>query len=420
MMGMGSIIGTGVFVSLGIAAGVTGPSMILALIVAALLATANGLSAAQLAAHLPVSGGTYEYGYRLIHPTLGFTAGWMFLCAKSASAATAALGFAGYTLNLLDQQGSSYRIPLAVSCVLVLTLVVYSGIQRSNRLNLVTVSVTLLSLTAFVLGGIPLAARNLAGNLTPFFLTEDPAIATRGFLEACALLFVAYTGYGRITTMGEEVVEPRTTIPRAIILTLAVSSLLYVCVAVVSIGSVGANAMAAATAGQMAPLEVIARRFDIPGIAPFVALGAVTAMLGVLLNLILGLSRVMMAMSRRGDLPGSLARVDPKTGTPQFAVLTMGGIVALLALTGNVKTTWSFSAFAVLIYYALTHLAALRLPSESRRFPQVIAWAGLLGCLSLAFWVEPQAWIMGLICLAGGLALRALFRRLSTRAGSES
>src|SRR5690606_5328228 len=115
--------------------------------------------------------------------------------------------------------------------------------------------------------------------------------------------------------------------------------------------------------------EVIARQFEVPFIAPLVAVGAVTAMLGVLLNLILGLSRVMMAMGRRGDLPGILARVDAKTGTPQPAVLTMGEIVALLALTGNVKTTWSFSAFAVLIYYALTHLAALRLPPESRRFP---------------------------------------------------
>ncbi len=114
MMGLGSIVGTGVFVSIGVAAGVTGPSVVLAIVLAALVATCNALSSAQLAASHPVSGGTHEYGYRYLHPALGFTAGWMFLCAKIASAATAALGFAGYLLHLLGITSIS-MIPIAVS-----------------------------------------------------------------------------------------------------------------------------------------------------------------------------------------------------------------------------------------------------------------------------------------------------------------
>src|SRR5690606_9750662 len=154
LMGLGSILGTGIFVSIGIAAGVTGPSVILAVALAAAVATFNGLSSAQLAARHPVSGGTYEYGYRYLNPALGFTAGWMFLCAKSASAATAALGFAGYVLHALGRPSQTLpRVVLAVLVVALLTAVVASGMQRSNRTNAVIVSLTLLALLSFVLAG---------------------------------------------------------------------------------------------------------------------------------------------------------------------------------------------------------------------------------------------------------------------------
>ncbi len=146
LMGLGSIVGTGVFVSLAIAAGIAGPAVILAVAIAALVAICNGLSSAQLAANHAVSGGTYEYGYRYLNPWLGFIAGWLFLLAKSASAATAALGFAGYLLNALGLSRQEWLVPLALGTVLVLTLVVLSGIQRSNQVNIAIVSITLLSL----------------------------------------------------------------------------------------------------------------------------------------------------------------------------------------------------------------------------------------------------------------------------------
>jgi APA family basic amino acid/polyamine antiporter len=115
MMGIGSMVGAGVFVSIGIAAGIAGPAVLLAIALAAVVATCNALSSAQLAASMPVSGGTYEYGYAYLTPWLGFTAGWMFLCAKTASAATAALGFAGYLLQLLGLQSLVVRSQLPPS-----------------------------------------------------------------------------------------------------------------------------------------------------------------------------------------------------------------------------------------------------------------------------------------------------------------
>lgn len=427
MMGLGSIVGTGVFVSIGIAAGVAGPSVVLAIGLAGLLALCNALSSAQLAASHPTSGGTYEYGYVYLSPWLGFSAGWMFLCAKSASAATAALGFAGYTIVLLGDRGavgssaaaSGLRIGLAAAAVVLLVAVVAAGMRRSNHVNMVIVSVTLSALAFFVVAGFPGAIDNAGSTLTPFF--ESPAGDARRalprLLEATALMFVAYTGYGRIATLGEEVKQPRRTIPRAILLTLAVSMIVYVAVAMVGVASAGAAAFGAAGTELAAPLAVVARGFDVPAAAGILSIGALTAMLGVLLNLVLGLSRVVLAMGRRRDLPASLARLDDSGTTPLRAVLLVGVVILGLVSIGSVKLAWSFSAFTVLIYYAVTNLAAIRMPAAERLYHPVIAWIGLAGCLGLAFWVERRVWIVGLAVLGTGLLLRVLSGRASSQAG---
>jgi APA family basic amino acid/polyamine antiporter len=412
MMGMGSIVGTGVFVSIGIAAGVAGAAVILAVAMGALVATCNGLSSAQLAANHPVSGGTYEYGYQYLNPWLGFTAGWMFLLAKTASAATAALGFSSYLLNALGLSDRGLHIPFALAAVVLFTILVLTGIRRSNRTNIAIVSITLLSLLFFVAAGLPVVVSNGANHLTPSF--EDVSNPVARVLQASALMFVAYTGYGRIATLGEEVRKPRQTIPKAMIVTMVVIMLLYMAVAVVGIGAVGAESLSAATGEAAAPLVVAARNFGVPGSSQVLAVGAIAAMLGVLLNLILGLSRVLLAMARRKDMPGSMARLN-QARTPSSAVLLVGMAIACFVLIGNVKTTWSFSAFTVLIYYALTNLSALRLPEEGRLYPRWVAWIGLGNSLFLAFWVEQPIWLVGLGLILGGLIWRTVFQVVVAR-----
>lgn len=422
MMGLGSIVGTGVFVSIGIAAGVAGPAVVLAIVLAGLLALCNALSSAQLAASHPTSGGTYEYGYVYLNPWLGFSAGWMFLCAKSASAATAALGFAGYTIVLLGdrvggasspESAAALRLGLAASAVILLVVVVVAGMRRSSHVNVLIVSVTLSALIFFVVAGLPDAIEHGGATLRPFF--DGPAADARSalprLLEATALMFVAYTGYGRIATLGEEVKQPRRTIPRAILLTLAVSMVLYVAVGLVGVAAAGTESFGSAGTEQAAPLAVVARAFDVPAAATILSVGAVTAMLGVLLNLVIGLSRVVLAMGRRGDLPGRLARLDATGSTPLPAVLLVGVVILGLVSVGSVKLAWSFSAFTVLIYYAITNLAAIRLPADLRLYHPAFAWVGLAGCLGLAFWVEPRVWVAGLGVLAAGLVLRGVLRR---------
>jgi APA family basic amino acid/polyamine antiporter len=394
LMGLGSIVGTGVFVSLAVGAGIAGSSVVIAVAIAAVVAGCNGLSSAQLAAAHPVSGGTYEYGHRYLHPAAGFTAGWMFLCAKSASAATAALGLTGYLLGEVDP----VAIAAAIGVVVAVTALVVAGVRRSNAVNAVIVTITLVALVALVIAAVP--------EVEPSRLA--PEAGARDLLHAAALGFVAFTGYGRIATLGEEVRDPARTIPRAIVITLAISAALYVAVAAAAVGVLGA----AAFSSSAAPLETVARASAIPAVRWLVAVGAVTAMLGVLLNLVLGLSRVVLAMARRRELPPGLARFDG--GEPRRAVIAVGAGIAALVAIGSVKTTWSFSAFTVLVYYAITNAAALRLPAADRRFPRAVAIAGLVGCLGLAFWVEPVIWLVGLGLIAAGLVWQRIARQVHT------
>lgn len=406
-MGLGSILGTGVFVSLGIATGIVGSGIVLAVVLAALVATANGLSSAQLAAAHPVSGGTYEYGHKFVHPVAGFTAGWMFLAAKSASAATAALGCAGYLLHAFGLAGGvASRVGVALAIVLVLAALVAGGLRRSNMVNIAIVSLTLSALGAFVVfGWLSIDAGLLAERIGPG--TWIDALGTPvALLHATALMFVAYTGYGRIATLGEEVREPARTIPRAIVITLVLSMVLYVSVSATAVAVVGGEAFAASTREAAAPLEVVARAFRHSGVAWLVALGAVTAMAGVLLNLLLGLSRVLLAMARRREMPAALEHVSPSTSSPTRAVWVIGVVIAALVLLGDIQTTWSFSAFSVLVYYGITNLAVLYLPAEARRFPRWIAVAGLVSCFGLAFFVAWQIWLTGLGLLVVGLGVR--------------
>jgi APA family basic amino acid/polyamine antiporter len=411
MMGIGSMVGTGVFVSIGIAAGIAGPAVLLAIVLAAMVATCNALSSAQLAAGLPVSGGTYEYGYEYLSPWLGFTAGWMFLCAKTASAATAALGFSGYLLQAFGVSG--LVVPAAVAAVAALTAIVLMGIRRSNRANIVIVSVTVFALVFFVVAGAVSVMAKGSQPWTPFFrASADGGSAWPRLLEATALMFVAFTGYARIATLGEEMREPARTIPLAIVATLIVSAILYIAVGAVGIATIGPDALAEATQAEVAPLVVAARTFDLPAAAWIIAIGAMTAMLGVVLNLILGLSRVLLAMGRRGDMPAVFAQVNASV-SPIAAIVAVGAAIALLALIGNVKVTWSFSAFTALVYYAITNLAALRLPKDKRLYPPLLAWVGLAACLLLAFFVEREIWLAGLGLIAGGLLWHGIARYLA-------
>jgi basic amino acid/polyamine antiporter, APA family len=418
-MGLGSILGTGLFVSLAYATQITGESVLLAIVLAAVLAALNGLSSAQLAANHPVSGGTYEYANREVGPYAGFSAGWMFLVAKTASAATAAMGsvaYIDYTFALgLSSAGKTIG---ALGILLLFMLLVSGGIQRSNRVNTAVVLTTLSGLAVLVIAGVWFVSD---GGLPIETMSVFPGSSAGGpsgtswssFLYATALMFVAYTGYGRIATLGEEVVDPRKTIPRAIIFSMVVIVLLYLSVATVALLVMGAGPFGATIRGDAAPLLAVADTLAMPAVSMLVSVAAITAMLGVLLNLLLGISRVVLAMARRGDLPAQLTLVRADSQSPVPAVLTTGALIAVFVLSGDLTFTWSLSAFTVLIYYSLTNLAALRMDAAKRLYPIFVPIGGLFGCLFLAVWIEPRAWIPGVILLGVGLLIKFVLVRRS-------
>jgi APA family basic amino acid/polyamine antiporter len=394
-VGFGAIVGAGIFVVTGVAAGVAGPAFLLGLLIAAVAATANALSSAELAASYPQSGGTYEYGYRVLNPWLGFIAGWMFLASKIAAAGTVALGLAGYLEMLVP--GLPPRA-VAISAIIVFTAINYFGVRQSSRLNLLIVSVSLLSLLLFVMAGLGSVRSE---NFQPFAPT-----GWRGIMEASAILFFAYTGYARIATLGEEVRDPKSTIPKATIITLAASALLYFAVAAVAVGVVGTARMS----GTAAPLGVAAHAFNWSWVAVVVAVGGVTAMLGVILSQLLGLSRMAFAMSRRGDLPSFPKHVHRHYKVPGRAVLLIGAVTAVVAATGTLSGVASAAAFTILIYYGIANLAALRMPREAKLYPYFIAVIGLAACALLAISLSPGVILTGCVVLAVGVMFRLLFR----------
>ncbi|MDX1705430.1 APC family permease [Pseudidiomarina sp.] len=390
LLGLGSIIGTGAFVSVGFGVELAGNWIIWAILIAAFVATCNGLSSAQLAAIHPVSGGTYEYGYEFLTHDLGFTAGWLFILAKSASAATAALAVGFAITGWFGGPGWLAQL-IGGMVLLLLTLLVLGGLRRSNQANAVLVGLAILGLLVFIGYSFSTPA---PGQLQMPIPQGEPG----GLFAAAALLFVAYTGYGRIATIGEEVQNPRQIIPRAIVVTMLVVTLLYLAIGWALLqypGFAGSEDFVLANLVDAAHQAGLTRWV--------VTLAALIAMCGVILNLLLGVSRVILAMARRNDLPRGLALLNPeRTSAPAAVWLTFAVMAALVAI-GDLRLAWSFSAFTVLIYYSITNSAALRVLPGQRFIPRWISVTGLLSCLGLAFFLDLTVVITGVALILLGL-----------------
>jgi APA family basic amino acid/polyamine antiporter len=399
-VGLGAIIGAGIFVVTGIAAGVSGPAFLVGLLIAGIIATFNALSSAQLAAKYPRSGGTYEYGYILINPAFGFSAGWMFLVSKLAGAGFVAIGFGSYFYQVMP---IASPITFSVLAVIFLTAANYFGIKKAGVLNLVIVTITLLSLIYFAFSGISEVNFENFKPFAPFGIS--------GIAEAAALLFFAFTGYGRIATLAEEVVNPKKTIPKAIIVTIVTAILLYSVISLVAIGVIGTETMAESTS----PLQVAADALNSPAISSIITIGASTAMLGVLLSQILGISRVMLAMGRRSDLPPFFKRIHKRYRVPHIGILITGFIILLLTLIGSFEFIVRAATFTILLYYSITNIAAIKQPKKDRMYGRLIPILGLIGCLAMSVSLPLIVIFSGIGLLLAGFVMRFLFHKVYGR-----
>lgn len=393
LIGLGSMIGAGIFAALAPAAQAAGSGLLLGLAVAAMVAYCNATSSARLAARYPASGGTYVYGRERLGPFWGYLAGWSFMVGKTASCAAMAL-----TVGIYAWPDHAHAV--AVAAVVALTVVNYRGIQKSAIVTRVIVALVLAVLAAVAVS----AFTSGAAEATRLEFGSD--ITVSGVLQAAGLLFFAFAGYARIATLGEEVRDPARTIPRAIPLALGITLLVYAVVAVAALLVLGPRGLAEANA----PLSVMVRTAGADWLEPVVRVGAVVAALGSLLALILGVSRTTMAMARDRHLPHALAAVHPRFAVPYRAELAVGMIVAVAAAFVDVRAAIGFSSFGVLLYYAIANAAAWTLTPAEGRPARTVPILGMAGCVVLGSTLPGQAVLTGIAVVAVGAAIYALRR----------
>ncbi|MEX0658629.1 MAG: amino acid permease [Egibacteraceae bacterium] len=397
VIGLGAMIGAGVFAAPGPAAAAAGTWLLAGLGLAALVAYCNATSSAQLAALYPEAGGTYVYARRQIGDYWGFLAGWSFVVGKTASLSAMALTFGSYVAPEATR-------PVGIAAVVAMAAVNYLGVRKTAGLTKVIVALVLAALAATV------AATLLGGQADVANLTTDLPGGVFGVLQSGGLLFFAFAGYARLATLGEEVIEPENTIPKAIPIALGVVVAVYAIVLVSALVAAGPETMAQAPAPLAAAVE--AGRWA--GLAPVVRVGAAIATAGVLLSLLAGISRTALSMARRGELPRFLDAVHPTHRTPHRAEAAAAVIVCAVVLTADLRGAIGFSSFAVLTYYALANASAWTLTDGQRRWPRWIAGLGVALCIVLAFTLPAVAVVGGLILLGAGslvwLATRQLRR----------
>ena len=398
-IGLGSMIGAGIFSAFAPAAQAAGAGLLIGLVIAAIVAFCNATASAQLAAQYPTSGGTYVYGREQLGGWWGFAAGWSFVIGKTASCAAMALTFAAYAAP------AGWEKPIAVAAVVALAAANYRGVTRTATLAKVIVVVVLLVLALAV------AACTAAGLQPGYLRPADGAGGWYGILQSAGLLFFAFAGYARIATMGEEVRAPERTIPRAITISLSIVVVLYAVVAVVVLGSLGASGVAASSA----PVADAVAAGGWSWAVPIVGFGAAAASLGALLSLIAGIGRTSLAMAREGDLPRWLAAVHPRFQVPHHAEIAIAVVVSILVLTVDLRGAIAFSSFGVLLYYFVANVAAFTQGREHRRFPRILQAFGALACAVLVVTLPPLGIVVGIVVVLVGVGYRMLARRLSAR-----
>jgi APA family basic amino acid/polyamine antiporter len=395
IIGLGSMLGAGVFAAFSPAARAAGAGLLIGLAVAALVAYCNATASAQLAAQYPTSGGTYIYGRERLGPWWGFLAGWGFVVGKIASCAAMALTFAAYVAP------RGWERPIAVAAVIILATVNYHGVTRTAGLTKIIIIIVLAALALVV-------AAPLSGNTATSVRSWDLlAGGWYGILQSAGLLFFAFAGYARIATMGEEVRDPERIIPRAILTALTITVSIYLVVAASILVVLGPAGVAASPAPLAAAVDAVGWAWaSVP-----VRLGAAAAALGALLALIAGLGRTTLAMARHGDLPRWLGAVHERHQVPHHAEITVAGLVCVLIMLTDLSDAIGFSSFGVLIYYLIANVSAYTQSSDRRRYPRILQIVGMAGCSTLVLTLPLKAVLGGGVVFAAGIVYRAIRMR---------
>ncbi len=405
---VGAIIGGGIFVVTGIVAGVAGSAFVISMILAAIIALITALSFAELSIWQPVEGSGYEYVRQLVSPFAGFCSGWMWMTGNTFGGAAVSLGFAYYLASAFP--ALPVKLVAVVVCLAFTTLNIV-GVRQSAILNNVLVVVKLAVLAFVVIFGVMYVNSANFLPFTPF---------SSGVLFGAYYIFFAYGGFARATIIAEEVKDAKRNVPRAVIISLIVSTVIYVLVGIVAVGLVGSNSLSPANTNSPLTYAIGATGNSLA--MQVVSFGGLVATASVLLTGILGVSRMAFSMARRNDLPNKLRLIHPRFGTPYLSILIIGVVMALLAFFVDLTGVVAVSTFALLFWYILVNLSAFRLKCEKRMCPKWLPILGLSTCLLLlvvVLFISPFAWIVGMISLFVGtifyIAKRSLKNFVKTR-----
>lgn len=399
---VGAIIGGGIFVVTGIVAGYAGSALVVSMVIAGIIAFITAWSFAKLTAWQPIEGGVYEYGRQLVSPYAGFLAGWMWLVANIFTGAAVSLGFAYYLTVAFPGLPTNW---VAASLCLAFTALNLVGARESTRVNNVLVTIKLAVLAFFVAFG---ALHIDSGNFSPFVPLSS------GVLYGTFFIFFAYGGFARVSVVAEEVKDARRNVPRALLLSLGISMIVYVLVGLVAVGLLGPVGLAGSASPLSSAIGVTGSSLAVQ----VVAVGGLVATASVLLTAILGVSRMAYSMARRNDLPSALARLHSRFLTPYYAILVSGVLMAVLVLFVDLTRVVAISTFALLFNYSVTNIAAFKLKNGGTRRSKIIPLLGLATCILLLAFIllaSTDAWLVGIVFLIVGTVYYAARKMMNQK-----
>jgi basic amino acid/polyamine antiporter, APA family len=386
---VGAIIGGGIFVVTGIVADYAGSALIVSMIIAAVIALFTALTFTELSSWQPVEGSAYEYTRQLVSPFVGFLSGWMWVISNTFGGAAVSLGFGFYLHAAIPALPANW---VAAGACLAFTSMNFLGARESAWLNNVLVTIKLTVLGFFVVFGLLFFKISNFAPFTPL---------STSVLFGAYFIFFAYGGFARATVIAEEVKDPKRNVPRAVLLSLGISTTVYILVGFVAVGLIGANGLA----GSASPLATAMSASGNSLAVQVISIGGLVATASVLLTAIWGVSRMIFSMSRRNDLPKSLSKIHLKFATPYRSIWAIGIVMMLLVLLVDLTNVVAISTFALLFWYISANLAALRLKVPKRQYPRLIPAIGMVSCIVLFAIVSViaiLAWIFGLVFLAVG------------------
>ena len=413
-IGIGAIIGTGIFVLIGVASGIAGPAVILSFIIAGFVALLTGLSTAELSSFIHESGGSYIYTAKAFGAFPGFVVGWMKSFDYIVGASAVSVGFAAYFTYFVGIPAATGTLVIVGTIwPLVLMLLNIKGIQEASWTNNLLVALKILALMVFIfVGASALLASGNYSNYHPFFPQ-----GFSGVMSGAAIIFFAFIGFNTIAVMAEEVKDPEKNVPRAILFAFAICTLIYIGVSVVAVGIVNWQTLGASSAPLEFALKTVTNNVFI---LQFVAISALFATTSVIMASIMGGSRALFAMARQGVLPHALSTIS-RQGVPMFTILICGLVISGIVLVtgGNLDWLASIFNFGTLLTFFFINLSLLRLrktmPDARRGFkvpfyPYTPVFA-LISCIVLAFYLNPNAVMTACVFLAVGIVVYYLNRK---------